>query len=442
MNPTSTSKRLAIVASAIAAAALTAPSAAVAAIAAPISTSPGSYEVMSCSLADGVNLSWTFETNAPEGIRFTDRCNSTLEDDADGFNTFAGALGIRTSFGASEMPVGTYGYLRFDVPDGLAITGLRAGVTGMVTDENWNGVLESSSGGYGYDNPYGKGGKPGAVSVPEAIDPIPPSRWLRLGVRCTTAPCLPGVKQHAVTRRLYGAGVRVADAVPPVVGLAGVASGVATVSGSDQTGIKRLELRVDGELVGTSEKACDYREVLPCQSPSGTVSESFTLPQLRYGNRTVTATAVDAANNSASTSTTINVPLPSTPTPTPSVATATPTTAPTPTPTPTASSTATPAPTSATAPRRSAALAVAAVTRTGTRVRVRGTVAAGCRSRITIRLTVAGRTRTVTLTAPASGRWGVLVKGVRRTGTITARVRAATSPSCQSATLTTRRSTS
>lgn len=390
------------------------PSIAAAIVAAAALTSPaaaGTYEVLSCSQASGTNLSWTFETNYPAGIRSTDRCSSADEDDADVFNTFAYALGIRTAFGAGFMPAGTYGYLRFDVPDGLAITGWRSGFKSHNGDENWNTVLQASAE-LLYD---GAGGPstPGPAAV-QSLQPFASSQWLRVGFRCTAAPCSPGGSSHSVATRLYGAAVQVTDAAAPSVSLSDALTGMATVTASDQTGIKHLELAVDGAIVGASDRPCDYRKVLPCTSPGGQVSAAFAMPALAPGPHTIQARATDAAGNvGTSTQAVVIQPPPGTPTPSPS----------------------TPSPTPSPRPGLPAAqLKLRSVKRTGSQVRLRGQVARGCRSRLTVRVTAKGRTRTARLTAPKSGRWGTVIKGVKRGGKLTVKVTAAQSSACRAAT--------
>lgn len=406
----------------------------------------GTYEVVSCGLADGFNLSWTLETNNPS-IRATDRCGSDVEDDADSINTYNRALGVRTVLGAPDLPVGAAGYLRFEVPAGLTIVALRSAGRSHASSESWLTVTETNTGVISScQSATACVGDPNATDDPggptSAIPISPPALWVRRGFRCTQAPCEAGVSIHDASRAMWAAGVTVSDQTLPVAALGSVPASVVNgdvlkvaVSGSDQTGTKRLELLVDGVAVGSSDRGCDYRKVLPCETPGGSVSATFNTPQwLGVGVHTLAARTVDAAGNvgqSAPQQITVS-PAPQDPGPTTPATTppdSTPSTSPPVTTPPT-----TPPGTTPNTPL-AAGLRLRSVKRSGTTVRVRGLVAAGCRSRLRIQVRVGGRTRTVRITAPRTGRWGATIKGVRR-GAVRVSVRASASPTCRSAAVT------
>jgi hypothetical protein len=67
----------------------------------------------------------------------------------------------------------------------------------------------------------------------------------------------------------------------------------------DHVGIRRKEVHVDGTLKAARESACD--DTLPVPCPNGTDSMSIDTAQLSDGRHTITAQAIDAANNVAAT---------------------------------------------------------------------------------------------------------------------------------------------
>lgn len=413
----------------------------------PTAASAGTYEVLTCGAAGGANHAWTAEVST-SAIAAADLCASPGANSADdAFMQFGSSLALYTVLGAANPPVGSNAYWRFEVPDPLRITADRGGFSGRSEADGWRMLMETDHGEVGHCQmsetitdycAVGGGGRYGmTLDTTPTVYPQP-AKWVRLGFRCTAAPCDTGTLSHGADIALVSAAMTVSDQVAPSVGLSGVPGSVAsggvvraTVSGGDQTGISRLELLIDGEVVAASPRSCDFSRVLPCEAPGGQVAAQLSSRELGPGSHVVQGRAVDAAGNVSTTgSSSVIAQAPQT---TPS------TPAPTPTPFPGGGTpTPTPAPGGG-AKLRSAALKISSVRRTGSRVRVRGSVAAGCPSRLTVRVTVGGHRRTVRVAAAASGRWGASVSGVRRRGRVAVRVSAASTAHCRAASVRTSR---
>ncbi|MEN0013683.1 MAG: hypothetical protein AAGC46_09970 [Solirubrobacteraceae bacterium] len=416
------------------------------ALGAPSAAHAGTYEVLSCGAAGGVNHAWTAETGGGS-ITATDACGSGGAFPADDvFTQYGGSLGVYTTLGAPSPAPGAYGYWRFEVPDPLRIVADRIIAHGHSESDGWRLLTESDAGelahcqtnepGSGISDHCDIGG--GSYGMPLGNSgTITPAKWIRISIRCTVAPCDTGSSAHAAGMAIYSDGETVSDPVAPSVGISPVTPQVsangtvtATVSGSDQTGISRLELLVDGQVVASSARACDFTRVLPCEAPGATVAAALTSNGLTPGTHQIVARALDAAGNVASTGPQpVVAAQPANQTPIPTPTTPVPTTtpvpgsgSPTPTPTPGPGSTSTSA----------VKLKISTVSRSGSRVRVRGAVAKGCRSRLTIKLTAAGHTRSARLTVGSSGRWGVWLSGVRRHAKVRVKVSAKATGICSS----------
>ena len=420
--------------------------AAAAGLLAPGAAHASTYEVLSCGAAGGVNHAWTAETSGA-GVTATDACGSTGAFPADDvFMAYGASLGVYTTLGAPDPPVGAYAYWRFEVPDPLRIIASRGVGHSHSESDGWRLVTETDAGETGHcqTNEPGSGvidycdisGGTASTPLPASSTPGPSTKWLRFGFRCTVAPCDTGTSNHAAGSALYSSGMTVSDQVAPAVAMTPVAPSVsangtvsATVSGSDQTGVSRLELVVDGQVVASSSRSCDFTRILPCESPGGQVSAQLTSNGLTPGTHQVVGRAYDAAGNAASTAAQAVVAT------NPPSSTPTPTTPPVPTPTPgppgTPQSGPTPTP-GAGGSSIAAKLKISSVSRSGSRVRVRGSIAKGCRSRLTVKITAAGRTRTARVTSSKSGRWGVWVSGVRRHTKLHVKVSAKATGSCTS----------
>ena len=409
--------------------------------------SAGTYVVTSCGAAGGVNSSWTFERSST-AMRTTDLCAGGNAGDDDLFTTFTPALGIRTELGQPYAPLGTYGYIKIAAPAPLTLVGYRVSFHMHSESDSWRLVAETDKGELAHcqSNEPGSGvtdfcdlGMRGG-SVPSSVpDPLPGVQWLRQGMRCVLNPCHMGSTAHAASSALFSAEVTVNDPVAPTASVSGVPAEAlagsaltATVAGGDQTGIQRLELVVDGNVVASSERGCDFKLVLPCAAPGGQVAAQLTTPALSPGVHSVVARTVDAAGNvGTSPASTVTVKAPTPPPGTNPPGTTPPGTNPPPvTPPPVTNEPPTTEPPPASA-RRAALLRLRSVSRRGSSVRVRGQVAEGCRSRIKIAVRAGGKTRTVKVTAPRSGRWGATIAGVRRGGKATVKVSASRSKVCR-----------
>lgn len=416
---------------------------------APATAHAGTYEVVSCGAAPGrVNNAWVPEVSSPS-IVATDACQSGGAFPADDlFIQFGGSLALYTKLGAPNPPVGAYGYWRLEVPDPLRITAARG--TGHVHSEadGWRLVSEADFGetshcqtnepGSGINDHCDAGGGTYATPVPATASPYAqPTKWVRFGFRCTVAPCDTGSTAHAAGAAVFAEASTISDPVAPSVALSAIPAQAvsggelsASVSGSDQTGVSRLELLVDGQVVASSVRSCDFTRVLPCDSPGGSVSAQLSAGRLTAGARQLTARVIDAAGNVANSAPQTVLVAAADPGPGPG---SSPTTPSLPTPPPSTSPDVV-TPPSTTPPTLTAltalGLRLSSVQRRGSKVRVRGRVTAGCRNRLTVKVRSAGRSRTVRVKADGSGRWSVWVSGVRGTSRVAVKVTAARTTSC------------
>ncbi len=152
-------------------------------------------------------------------------------------------------------------------------------------------------------------------------DPFGPVRRLTstprvgLGVRCTApaGACANGASLHAAWSSLYSARVRISDQLLPSVSQVGGAlwsdafhHGIetATVSATDNVGIRGARLLADDVLRASAARGCDYTSVVPCSNEPG-ANLTVDTHVLSDGPHQLSAVVEDAAGNAASATRTI-----------------------------------------------------------------------------------------------------------------------------------------
>lgn len=143
---------------------------------------------------------------------------------------------------------------------------------------------------------------PAAVAIYASLD----TEALDWGVTCgaSIGDCTNGASLHSAWAIVYSATLSVNDPAPPqlqppVGGLVAATpwhSGVeqAVVSASDASGIKRVELLVDGAIAAVSSESCDYTRMRPCPHDAQ-VTGSVDLTTVSDGVHQVAGRAVDAS---------------------------------------------------------------------------------------------------------------------------------------------------
>ena len=136
---------------------------------------------------------------------------------------------------------------------------------------------------------------------------------LRVGLRCAPQPgdshCEHGASLHRAIAVIYAATVTISDEVAPTAGAVtgsitsgGWLKGTKTVagSGSDSTGVSRLDLMDGSTPIRTDDQECDFTYPAPCANPGGLVSSDWTslnTALLADGTHTLRTRSRDAAGN-------------------------------------------------------------------------------------------------------------------------------------------------
>lgn len=292
----------------------------------------GSYEVVACNYAEGINNSWVWATSDQshpphyaEHVNCPDRLggNGGRIDQEGGLST-TDELGL-----SNGAPPGTSAGWTFTAPTGTTITGItyERYIGHMIDPDNdWSpalradGViipgetcLDSVENGEScfVGGPPGEGGEPSVVTGLSA-------HQLALSIICQAPSedeCVTGATEHKAWAAMYGSKVTINDPTPPTLGTPtgtlweqdenefhkGTQS--VTVSADDAGGgVQNIELIADGHPIETYTAPCNFTYPKPC--PNETGPQTLTLPttQLSDGTHTITVTVNDAAGNQTTTS--------------------------------------------------------------------------------------------------------------------------------------------
>lgn len=309
----------------------------------------GTYDVRSCSGnpatappagLSGVDDAWTFETDDPTHLESAANCPPMDDTGIDG-------LTAQTTLQSGATPQSRFAQWRFDAPSGTSLSRLRLWRFGAKQLNSWELYTRTADGttlaGSDCTKPPDQfsctvGGA--GVIADWTID----TSSYRVGIACTNdTSCATGFSLHEAWSSIYAAIVTVNDTTPPTASggsgslFAGgylrgaVAAGVA--SASDSTGIRNLQVRVDGDrVVGTApERACDFTRRSPCPNLSSAESFSFDSSAIGDGTWTARVGVLDAGENfTAAATQTITVdntpPLAPTPSSPPSLTVSSPST--------------------------------------------------------------------------------------------------------------------
>jgi hypothetical protein len=279
----------------------------------PALASSGSYTVAACSTAPGfVNHAFSAVDNDPTHLAQGALCpalsgGSLLQQQEQGLYTadkLSATSGAITGASAGEL---------FTAPRDTEITELSWDrYLGIHFEANWtvglwvDGVIEPSdtcTADYGNGFECAVGDAYGNANSHQELRGLD-AHELLVGVQCAGGGCTSGASIHRAWASIYDATVTLSDSTPPTIGpfsgslTEGSESNTQSLNFavSDSTGIKELDVALDGEpLLGSpGEQACDYTNPVPCPSlPTQTYTIS-TAP-LAAGTHTVVVKAIDAA---------------------------------------------------------------------------------------------------------------------------------------------------
>lgn len=372
------------------------------------SASAGIYTVTSCHTDTGkVNNAWTYETTKPSAFIFANNCSNgegaLLPSGVDTRNSLVlqSQLGLHGS--------GSQAALVFAAPLGTTTTQISYDRQLQVFNSDfWTSRLQTAeatiescklSPGWSVCTLAGIGFFGSLHSPVLRLELVDSSNQGSGGGTSSSA--------SAVIREIS---VQITDNTLPaantlsgsLVGASNVTSGgTVTVGGSDSTGIKRVEVLLDGQLVDSTANVCNYTYRAPCALTSTSFSSTFNVgtAALAAGSHTLTGRVVDAAENVATRTATFQVAAATT---TPPV-TSTPPTPKPPTTTPPAAKAAT---------TQSAALKLTSVRLTGKKATVKGTIKKAAKGTVRVKLTwrdaKTKKNRSKTYTAKRSGsKWSL-----------------------------------
>jgi hypothetical protein len=281
---------------------------------APTLAVTATYAVPVCTSAPGdVNHAWPATDNDPANISQSVICpaltgGSTLQQQEQGLYT------VDNFSASSDAITGASAGYTFTAPVNTAITELSWDrYLGIHFDEKWSvglwvdGVVQPSdtcTADFGDGFECSVGGGYGQLSSHEELQGLD-AQQLFVGVRCAVGECTSGASTHRVWASVYDATVTLSDSTPPTIGpftgtlaSGGVQTGTQTLSFpvSDSTGIKELDVTLDGQPLPGSPGAqsCDYTNPTPCPSLA-TQTYTVNTTALTVGQHTIEVKAIDAA---------------------------------------------------------------------------------------------------------------------------------------------------
>jgi hypothetical protein len=279
----------------------------------PAAARAGTYDVVACGPA-GVNNSWTAETGTLTGppspgiFQFRTSCS--------------GGMLVQTSPDPLRSDYAWSGSLNFTAPTGTSVVSVRLSRYGdaVTTPENgdWTLFAQDVATGGPIGGAFGseqcasdKHGGHCVIGAPGGTDSglirIAATNKVRWGVICAgedLAYCSSGNGSSYARLFIYAATVTIEDTGKPTVSTSGDllspgwrrGSDAIKWSASDASGIRTVQLLVDGVERARADQTCDFTRPLPCPAaPSG----SFTLAGVGDGTHDVSVVATDAAGNSS-----------------------------------------------------------------------------------------------------------------------------------------------
>jgi hypothetical protein len=274
---------------------------------APVGVRAGTYDVVACDAAGGPNNSWIPTVINAAGATAYTACPTGGDPWRGIITRNVVVAGGGTSTATAQM--------KFTAAPGTTIIGLAAAYDFYRADAKWESVLSTGTQALrgcavGGPNVCGLTSQ----GVAQWVDVPGGSQVIYIDVSCVSNGCpLAGDAAHnylSAYARLASASVRLQDDSPPAIN--GVSGGLwadgwrsgnqpVAVDASDNSGIRRTAVLVDGQQRLKLDRACDASQVVPC--PNG-VDTYEGLPTGAYtdGPHDVTVQAVDAAGNVSSAS--------------------------------------------------------------------------------------------------------------------------------------------
>jgi 5-hydroxyisourate hydrolase-like protein (transthyretin family) len=268
----------------------------------------GSYDVVACDAAPGgANNSWVGDANNAQLTVYA-QCPS-------GGNQTRGIV-ARNSVQPAGSGVGQGGlaWARFDAAPGTSITKIKAAYRFVRAGANgWEvGLSNGAKLLTGCPSTSGNG----CVSKgAEDTIAVPNSQTIYIEAFCSHTPCPtdstgdPVYGYMQASANLYSAVVTLQDDSAPSIGSIGGglwsdgwkrATQTLAFDASDNSGIRRAAVLLDGDAIINGDHSCDYTRTVPC--PQG--GDSFTVPtgSISDGAHRLSVQATDAAGNPATVS--------------------------------------------------------------------------------------------------------------------------------------------
>ena len=272
----------------------------------PAAAEAGTYTVVACEAAAGVNRSWI--PVADSGMRSYARCPSR--------GLSARGLVMRNNGRPRVIPPGRGAAMVFIAPLGAELADITYVWTGQRADSGWRlGLIGDRGrllagcrpGTRSLDERCTVGKRPGGPRPVQV--PLSGRRSIAFEVRCAAlVGCSTKPRGRGARLQVYSTAVTVSDgSVPHLSATGGGLWQSRWVSGAQETvfdaldnvGIRSTRFSVDGSLRSEDVRACDYTRVVPCPNVSSARYRLDTR-ELSDGLHRFSVEAVDAAGNVAS----------------------------------------------------------------------------------------------------------------------------------------------
>ena len=281
---------------------------------APSPASAGTFDVRLCADAPSLTASAPVAANSrPATLLTSSACRSDPVNLLDG-------VAAADARGAGNTPAGSAAMWSVTAVPGTRIASARVRRYAGKRDNSWSTWIRTAEGHTletceivaALSCTVGA-----APTSPEAAITYPAldTDGLVWGISCgaSVGDCVNGASLNSAWSVIYGATLTVRDPeAPQMQPISGslvaqsrwhMGTEQATVAATDASGIRRLELLVDGAVVSSAEQPCDYTAMRPCPRDAQ-LSASLDLTEFVDGAHEVVARAIDAAGQPSSTATT------------------------------------------------------------------------------------------------------------------------------------------
>jgi hypothetical protein len=271
----------------------------------------GTYDVVACDAAGGVNNSWVpYVGNSAATAAYTE-CPT-------GGDPWRGMIARSVVLQNGGASVNVVAQMKFSTAPGTTIVGLNAAYDFYRGDPQWEAALSTGS---VMLKGCSIGGAAGCTlsSSGQWIDVPGGSQVIYIDVYCVTSSCPldSGDATHnyvSAYARLASASVRLQDDSAPAINAVGGTlwsdgwkngAQTVTIDASDNSGVRQTAVLIDGQQQTKGDRACDATQVVPC--PNGVDTFSIGTPNLSDGQHQITVQAIDSAGNPSSTTRTVLV---------------------------------------------------------------------------------------------------------------------------------------